>query len=265
LSNTNHAISDTSQAMGDTSHAIGDTSHAIGDTNWTELGIRFSMIPSERYEDVVKFCYANFFPDEPISRSLGICQPGGPRNFLMDKYYIKDALKDGVSMMATDASDNIVAVRIGKVVRRTQIHSLSLSDVILKVASWLLPVLPKEYGQFFFLLELFNRMNYDVAAAFDLLNCDVIYEDSLLASARHSRVKGLGTELVRRSLDIARAAGCQHIYTIATGDYSSKIFFKLDFTLDNEHFYDQLKDEEGRQILQDTREHSRSRIFHKKL
>lgn len=242
-----------------------DTSPTMNDSDWNALGISFSLIPSSRYSDVVSFCYANFYPDEPMSRSLGICQPGGTRNFLMDKFFIKDALKDGVSMMATDTRDNIVAVRIGKVVRRSQVQSVSLSDVILKVTSWLLPVLPKEYSQFFLLIDLFNKMNYDVVKAFDKLDCDVMYEDSLLSTAKESRVKGLGTELVRRSLDIARGKGCEYIYTIATGEYSSKIFFKLDFTLDNQHFYDQLKDEEGRQILNDTREHHSSRVFHKKL
>merc|ERR1740129_2639200 len=235
-------------------------------TNWDELGIKFVIIPTSRYHDIVKFCYENFYPDEPISRSTGLCQPGGPENKMMDKFYVKDALKHGVSMMATDKDDKIVAIRIGKVIRRTDTQQpFNKDDALLKVTSWVKRFLPKEYSQFFLLQKLFDRMGYDVIKALDQLKCDVLYEDSLLATSKTCRLKGLGTELVRRSFEIAEGAGCEYIYTIATGEYSAKIFSKLGFTLDHEHLYNQLKDKSGNKILKDTREHTKARIFFKKL
>jgi len=245
--------------------SIEETKSEEGPTNWDDLGIKFVIIPTSRYNDIVKFVYEHFYPDEPISRSTGICQPGGPGNKMMDKFYVKDALKHGVSMMATDKEDNIIAVRIGKVVRRSQGQTFKKDDALLKVTSWVKRFLPKEYSQFFLLQKLFGRMNYDVTKAFDQLNCDVLYEDSLLATSKDCRLKGLGTELVRRSFEIASGAGCEYIYTIATGEYSAKIFFKLDFTLDHEHLYEELKDKNGNQMLTDTREHTKARVFYKKI
>jgi len=81
------------------------------------------------------------------------------------------------------------------------------------------------------------------------LPCEVMYDDKAVSSARWHGVKGLGSELVRRSEDIARSRGCSHTYALVTGNYSAKIFDKLGHTLIKAVNYSDFKDSRGEHYL----------------
>ena len=67
-------------------------------------------------------------------------------------------------------------------------------------------------------LELINLVEYNVWKMFDQLGCDQIYEDAAVCCARGSGVKGLGTELCRRTEVLAKELGCTHTYAAVTGN-----------------------------------------------
>ena len=115
------------------------------------------------------------------------------------------------------------------------------------------------------LLKVFSEMGYDVNDAFDKFGCDTVYEGKAVWVCPGARVKGLGTELVRRSIQVGEKAGCQYSYLYATGEYSSKVFKKLNFTLDKEVLYETISMDNGEEMLKDVREHKTGRIFYKKL
>ena len=52
-----------------------------------KAGIRFSVITPDRTEEVLQLLAHNFFPDEPLLRSVGI-----KRNSFMDSFF-SDAIK----------------------------------------------------------------------------------------------------------------------------------------------------------------------------
>jgi hypothetical protein len=66
-------------------------------------------------------------------------------------------------------------------------------------------------------LKLFTLVDFNVWKMFDQLGCDQIYEDAALCSARGSGVKGLGTQLCRRTEVLAKELGCTHTYAAVTG------------------------------------------------
>ena len=68
------------------------------------------------------------------------------------------------------------------------------------------------------LFKLYNLVDYNVWKMFDQLDCDQIYEDTALCSARGSGVKGLGTELCRRTEVLAKELRCTHTYAAVTGN-----------------------------------------------
>ena len=71
-------------------------------------GIQFKIITADMFPAVIAFMWTNFFPDEPISRSLNITQ-----NWFIDDFYLKDAMKDGTSIAAFNKDGKIIGVRIG--------------------------------------------------------------------------------------------------------------------------------------------------------
>ena len=67
------------------------------------------------------------------------------------------------------------------------------------------------------MIKLFTLLDYNVWRMFPLLGCDLIYEDKAVCSARTSGVRGLGTELCRRTEMLAKDMGCTHTYAAVTG------------------------------------------------
>eukprot|EP00091_Calanus_sinicus_P002918 TRINITY_DN13048_c0_g1_i1.p1 TRINITY_DN13048_c0_g1~~TRINITY_DN13048_c0_g1_i1.p1 ORF type:complete len:145 (-),score=51.89 TRINITY_DN13048_c0_g1_i1:61-447(-) len=78
-------------------------------------GIKFKIITEDMGDSVCDFMWENFFPDEPISRSLKL-----ERHWVIDEGHLKDSIKDCSSIAALDSSGSIIGVRLGKRKRRSQ-------------------------------------------------------------------------------------------------------------------------------------------------
>ena len=178
-----------------------------------EKGIQFKVITEKMIPEVSDFLWIHFFPDEPICRSLGVT-----RNWFTDTY-LKDAMKDGSSMVAMDREGNIVGARLGLRRRRSEWGTWLVEKLMsmLPTRLWVM-ILPKELSQEIPIIEkLFPLLEYDLWNMLDKLDCETIYEDRALCTARTSRVKGLGTELCRRTEILAEELGCTHTYALVTG------------------------------------------------
>ena len=67
-------------------------------------GIQFKVITEDMIPSVCDFMWENFFPDEPISRSLKL-----ERHWVLDDFLgLKDAMKDGLSIVAIDNNGCII-------------------------------------------------------------------------------------------------------------------------------------------------------------
>ena len=181
------------------------------ETTFEKQGIQFKIINEDLMVPVCDFMWEYFFPDEPVSRSLNII-----RHPSMDDEILKDAMEDGSSMAAIDKNGAIIGVRIGKRKKKSQWtlkmfekHFDSLPDAVVSTMSGNtgMPTYRK----------LLALVGFDVWKMFAELGCDQIYEDVGVCSARFSGVKGLGTELVRRTDLLAKELGATHTYAAVTG------------------------------------------------
>lgn len=228
------------------------------DEEWKKRGVEFKIIDEGMVPDVLEYLSVHFFPDEPISRSLGV----NIDSFLVGDMYRK-ALKDGSSIAAVNPEGKVMGVRVGNVTKRSS-WGPWIEDKFFALIKLLIFLMPKSIQV---LLKLFQPQWLDFKPYKMLaeLPCEVMYDDKAVSSARWHGVKGLGSELVRRSEDIARSRGCSHTYALVTGNYSAKIFDKLGHTLIKAVNYSDFKDSRGELYLKDTREHVQARVYLKAL
>jgi hypothetical protein len=124
-------------------------------------------------------------------------------------------MKNGSSLAAIDNNGCIIGVRLGKRKNRSQWMLKIFERSLMSLPEWL-------FGSLFgngmaIFLKLINMVGYNVWKMFDQLGCDQIYEDAALCSVRGPGVKGLGTELCRRTEVLAKELGCTHTYAAVTG------------------------------------------------
>merc|ERR1712130_559003 len=176
--------------------------------------------------------------------------------------YIK-ALKDGSSVVAVNKEGKLMGVRVGNVTRRSAWIPWA-EDKMMGICNSLPFLLPKNLK----ILMKFCQPAWLDFKPYKILSeipCEVMYDDKAVCSARWHGVKGLGTELVRRSEEVARGRGCTHTYAIVTGKFSAKIFDKLGHTLLKTVKYADFKDQNGELYLKDTREHDECKVYLKAL
>ena len=186
------------------------------ENEYERQGITFKIIPPEMIPDVCDFMWEHFVPDEPLLRSLG-----AKRSKFMDEGYFGEAMMDSTSMVALDKEGKILAVRLGMRKWRSKWLSRILDRFMYNIPQWMLKlILPPDMTKSWpVMTKLFDRIEYNVWRMFEVCGCDLIYEDKAVCSARSSGIRGLGTELCRRTEKLAKELGCTHTYTLVTGKY----------------------------------------------
>lgn len=186
------------------------------ESEFEKQGIKFVIIKDDMYEAVKDFYWEHFIPDEPCSRSLGMT-----RGSFMDKFVLPDIFNHKCSIAAINANSDILAIRLAQIRCRGQWFDKMMERMFMKVfnsermTAMLLGESWRRTGSTF--IKMAKILNYDVWGAFDQLGCDKIYEDKAVCSARFHGIKGLGTEITKRSEALAAEMGCTHTYAIVTG------------------------------------------------
>jgi len=231
------------------------------DAEWEAKGVFFKVVDEDMDKAILNHLQESFFPDEPIFRSLGI----NLDNSAILRSVYADALKDRSSIAAVDKDGRIMGVRVGDVVSR----SMGWAPwIIEKFFGYLKPIMkmfntPRWIAVF---LRLGDQLTYvGPLEMLDRLNCDSIYDDKAVSSARWHGIKGLGSELVRRTEALAKERGCSHTYAMVTGNYSAIAFDRLGHTLVKAVPYAEFRDARGELYLGDTREHKECRLYVKAL
>merc|ERR1712218_81018 len=145
------------------------------------------------FPKVSDFLWTNFFPDEPLIRSLDMDK----KNWLVDETYILDNIKRGACVAAVDDKGEVLAVRLG-VVRNRNDHFTRIFERAFNSFfkySFTCKLLPEACRKTWVVSKLFKIINYDVWSMFDQLGCDRIYDDKAVCSGRSHRIQGLGTEV----------------------------------------------------------------------
>ena len=90
----------------------------------------------------------------------------------------------------------------------------------------------------------------------DLPKATKIYMGETLTVSSEARGLGLGKELIRQTLDLAKNRDCSHVYIGASSLYSQRIFKDFNFVILHEVAYDDFLDRDGKTcFFKDMREH----------
>ena len=141
-------------------------------SSFEEQGITFKVISPDMYGDVLDFLWENFFPEEPLLRSMGIT-----RGALVDKYLFPDVFNQNCSIAALDSSGNILAVRVG-IIKNKNSWNAWLQDKMFAgfpyrlLSRFLSPFVQKVPV----MLKLMKTIDFNVWKRFDGWNSQSVYE-----------------------------------------------------------------------------------------
>ncbi|KAJ1524776.1 hypothetical protein ONE63_009652 [Megalurothrips usitatus] len=188
-------------------------------------------IPEARFEDVIGHLRCSFFADEPLNRSVQLCERGQPHRELEE--HARQTLRDGLSVMALDeATGRVAGVALNGVLwpgdlDEAQSKLAGMDDV--------------KFRRIFGLLYSVNK-RLDLFAAYGV---DRIFECRILSVDHHYRGRGLARSLLQRSIDAAKEAGFQIMKGDATGLFSQRAAASMGFQTLHELLYEEYKDDGG--------------------
>ena len=174
--------------------------------------ISFRIVDQSRYEEILDLLYTNFHTDEPMSKAVQMIDREGTRNKVLDDFAL-DGLVQNLSIMAIDpVTDGLLGVSIN-VEAKKESKEKSLEETL------------EEYDdpRFKHIMTVLYYVNQKAGNLFDEMESDVIFDIKMVTTDKNQRRGGLATDLLRRSVELARNLGFKAVKTEATG----KTYFKL--------------------------------------
>lgn len=168
--------------------------------------IQFASVRDVR--PTVKFIQENFFDDEPLSKSLKITKKS--LNDSME-IFIEDSIKQGLTLLAKMNDHEIIGASINA--RNCEFDSKKL----IEFASC---SLCSETKKLFFIWSLLAQENSIIHQKFSEL---CLFEIRMLSVRRDFQRKGIGSELVKRSLDLARDSNFNFAIMNCTNKFAKRI------------------------------------------
>ena len=126
--------------------------------------------------------------------------------------------------------------------------------------AWLWPKKWRLLGQLAKVLD--EQVNYGKPNSFKSIpDASKIYNGLSLTVSPKARGQGLGKEMIRQTMAMAKELQCSHVYILATSIYSQNIFNSIGFEIISNVPYADILDRDGTSpLLKDTREHKNVQI-----
>ena len=113
---------------------------------------------------------------------------------------------------------------------------------------------------------VYDHLRYLPHYAMNDIGCQSVFVGEVLCVGRAARGMGLGKEMVKKSMEVAKDKfGCEAYFACLTGIYSQGIYAKLGFTTMREVVYEEYRDRNGDAVINDAREHKLCRTVYKML
>jgi len=163
-------------------------------------------------------------------RALGIYD-GVHRVPAVDEYTL-DALRQNLSIMAVDAVTNkLLGVAINGLCRSAEDVNRSQ---------------PPTDDKFSVIIAILAEVNRRAPPGlYKELGGGIVFDIKMVTTEKLSRRSGLGTDLIRRSVELAKSLGYKVCKTEATGQFSRKAFERLGFEVAAELPYTDCKKPDG--------------------
>lgn len=216
--------------------------------------IDYRIASPGHYEDVVKLLYANFFTDEPMSRSLKLTD-GVKRDPVLDEFVFA-GLKENLTIVAIDSlTGNLLGACINVIAVKSEKEE-TLEDYVDKYKD----------SAFRHIMHVVYHVNHDAGDIYGEMGSNTLFDIKMIVTDKLNRKGGLATDLLSRSVDLAKCLGFKGIKTEATGLYSRKAFTKIGFGVKAECIYEDFVSEDGDKIFIDAKEpHRCTTLMTKKI
>lgn len=209
--------------------------------------LRYERIPKERLQDVWSFLVTEFKPDEPVMRSLDFFTE-------KDKSVLLEVIEKSLpySFMAVNAGDELMGVMIGTIKEKNKLNWEPSIRWCTKVPSFLVP---KQWRNWGWSQVLFDLIHYQPKEMFKELGHDRLFDGEFLCVSKAARGRGVGGELAKRSVQLAREENCGAYYAACSGLGSQAVFHRLNFEVLHEIKYEDFRNKKGEIVIWDHREH----------
>ena len=203
-------------------------------------GFQYEVIREDRYDDMLDLYMCHFFPDEPLSRAVGVVVDDELRMFMLA------AIQQNLSVaLVSCETQEIIGGRIIEVANRDDNHDISL----LKLEP--------------------NRICVDVMAemdrrcnVFDYYNVNDIINFFGLVVHRNYRQRGISEKLMRAAVFFVQNLGLGHVIIKGggTSSFSQRLYEKIGFETLAEVVYAEYT-VDGKVVVSNTGEHKSERLY----
>ncbi|KAH8418998.1 hypothetical protein KR222_011871 [Zaprionus bogoriensis] len=218
--------------------------------------MEYKRIAADQFEQVIDHLRMTFFSDEPLNRSVGLCQRGECNKELEE--HCLNAMREGLSVMAVDAREG--SETIGQIAGVVLNGVLRAGDEQQALDN--LPSNTNENYRKIFRLLYTNSLKVDLFACH---NVDRVFDVRILSVDSRFRGHGIAKELVCRAEQVAHEAGFRLLRADATGMFSQKILRSQGFEPRSEKLYAKYTDEQGCIILPVEAPHIKLQLLTKEL
>jgi len=187
---------------------------------------KFREATLEDRENIVEFVNEHFVPFEPINKAIGLCEEGYRMPYF-DKW-VEDSLvsPDVIAILAEDKESGELLGIVINVIHvmdyEKEVKAIEEEEVLSRCR--------KPPAKFLSVLRFLEHLGHDIDVAAQY-GVDKWSDLMLVAGRVDRRVPGLGTELIKRSLNRAEEQGIKVQLGCATSYFTGRIFEKLGFSL----------------------------------
>lgn len=177
--------------------------------------------PQDRH-NIVEFVNQHFVPYEPINKAIGLCEEGYRMPYF-DKWVEDSLISPGViALLAEDKESNELLGVVINVIHDKEEAKEEEEEVMARCR--------RPPAKFLSVLGFLEHLGHDIDVA-ERYGVDSWSDLMLVAGRVDRRVPGLGTELIKRSLNRAEQQGIKVQVGCATSYFTGRIFEKLGFSL----------------------------------
>ncbi len=172
---------------------------------------------------------------------------------IIDKKCLKS--EGAYSIIALNSNDEVMGVKLGYTVSAGEKKHPFNYMPWLRHLYWALPKSMEEANTAMWFFE--EKFRYHPNYALEDLKVKKMFEGEILGVSKKARGLGLGKEMLRMSMALAKEAKCEAYFSGVSGVYSQKIYRDMGFTVFRELLYADVKTKSGKSLLNDTREHTK--------
>merc|ERR1719402_1667551 len=175
---------------------------------------KYEILRPHKLPIVHKLLYQSFYKDEPMCKHLGLNKgafsiPDG------DQMAEDLVINHNISIIALDHTNKPLGIILNGEFHKKELD-MSRQEAVGECVE-------ASFGPIAAILHEAQQRGRE---AFEALNADVLFDLKMVATAPESRGMGLATDLLQRSVMLAKCLGYKGVKSEATGNYSRKALVK---------------------------------------